>query len=100
MCEADSITQSLVFLGSNLQELQIQSSTSPYLSFLAVTRRTSSPLYHKRTLPQHLSQVRCASTGFVNHTRLLKRKVLSVSAPTGQTSIIFPLMSLSTTFSM
>src|SRR6476659_5964527 len=73
-----STTQSLAFFLSNLHSLQIQSITSPHWSFLAVTRYTSSPLIHKVVLPEHLGQSRCASTGFVNHTRFLNLKVRSV----------------------
>src|SRR5690606_31915956 len=92
--------QSLVFLVSKRHVLQINSSTSLYSSLRPVTRSTSSPLYHKVTLPEQVGQSRCASTGFVNHTRFLNRKVLSVSAPTGQTSITFPIKSLSNAFSI
>src|ERR1043165_9246623 len=83
---------------SKRHSLHTQSSTSPYLSFRALTRRTSSPFIHRITFPAHLVQFRCASSGFVNHTRLRKRNVLSVKAPTGHTSIILPDMSLSTAF--
>src|SRR5687768_1776135 len=68
---------------------------SPHSSFLAVTLNTSSPLYHKVTLPQHLVQSLCAYTGLVNQNRLLNLNVLSVNAPTGQTSIMLPEKSLS-----
>src|SRR6185437_3042655 len=90
-----SITQSLICFFSKRQSLQINSSTSPYLSFLAVTRYISLPCSHTTTLPLHLGQSRCASIGLRNHTRLLKRNVLSVNAPTGQTSITLPEKSLS-----
>src|SRR4029079_8354699 len=99
------MTQSLACFFSNLQVLQIHPGlpsgrliTSPYSSFLEVTRYTSSPRFHKVTCPQHLSQSLCASIGFKNHTRFLNLKVLSVNAPTGQTSIILPLQSLSIAF--
>src|SRR4051812_41053034 len=80
----------------------MNSSTSPHSFFLPVTRNTSSPLYHNLTLPLQLAceQSRCASTGFTFHTRLLKRNVLSVNAPTGHTSIMLPEKSLSTAFSI
>src|SRR3954467_1273348 len=100
-----SIIQSLVFFFSNRQVLQIHpglpsaaSSTSPHSSFLAVTRKTSSPLFQMVTFPQHLGQSLWAFIGFKNQTLCLKRKVLSVNAPTGQTSIMFPLKSLSIAF--
>src|SRR3954465_7434615 len=93
-----SMIQSLVCFFSNRHSLQIQSCTSPHWSFRAVTRNTSSPLFHKVTLPQHFSQSLCASIGFKNQTRFLKRKVRSVNAPTGQTSIMLPLKSLSIAF--
>src|SRR5690606_26304004 len=86
--------QSAVFFVSKRQVLQINSFTSPYSSLRPVTRNTSAPLYHNVTLPEHVGQSRCASTGFVNHTRFLNRKVLSVSAPTGHTSMTFPMKSL------
>src|SRR5690606_13351861 len=83
-----SITQSFTSFLSKRHSLQIQpvcpSSVfliSPHWSLRAVTRSTSSPRFHKVTLPQHLSQSRCASSGLVNQTRFLKRKVLSVKAP-------------------
>ena len=60
-----------------------------------MTRSTSLAFIHSTALPLHLVQLRCASTGLVNHTRLAKRKVRSVSAPTGHTSMTFPLKSLS-----
>src|SRR5688500_19214211 len=89
-----SMIQSLVFFLSNLHSLQIQSITSPHWSFLAVTLYTSSPRFQIVTFPEHLGQSRCASIGFRNQTRFLKRKVRSVSAPTGQTSMTLPLKSL------
>src|ERR1051326_5545877 len=95
MCEGPSITQSLTCFLSKRHSLQIHSCASPHLSFLAVTRSTSSPLSHTRALPEQVLHGRCASTGLVNHTRDLKRKVLSVNAPTGQTSITLPEYSLS-----
>src|SRR5690349_11690261 len=102
-----SITQSLVLFFSKRHSLHIQpfspfvlSFTSPHSSLRAVTRNTSSPRIHNLTSPQHFGQSRCASTGLVNHTRFLKRNVLSVKAPTGQTSITFPIKSLSRFFSM
>src|SRR5688500_14614926 len=76
------------------------STTSSHWSLRPVTRNTSSPLTHNLTRPEHLPQLRCASIGFVNHTLCLNLKVLSVSAPTGQTSITFPENSLSITFFM
>src|SRR5690606_36255001 len=94
------MTQSEVAFLSKRHVLQIKASTSPYSSFRAVTRNTSSPLYHSVTLPLHVGQSRCASTCLVNHTRFLKRKVLSVNAPTGQTSITLPENSLSIAFSL
>src|SRR4051812_5358754 len=78
----------------------MNSSTSSHWSFLAVTLSTSSPLSHTLVLPEHFVQLRCASTGLVNHTRCLNLNVLSVRAPTGQTSITLPEKSLSMTFSM
>src|ERR1051326_1231627 len=102
-----SITQSLTSFFSKRHVLHIQpgfpsavSFTSPHSSFLAVTRYTSSPLIHKRTCPQHVGQSLCAFTGFVNHTRFLKRNVLSVNAPTGQTSMMLPMKSFSKDFAM
>src|SRR5690606_34706847 len=70
--------------------------TSPHSSLRAVTLNTSSPRIHSLTSPQHLGllHLRCASTGLVNQTRFLKRKVLSVRAPTGHTSITLPIKSL------
>src|SRR5258708_36602359 len=95
-----SISQSLVCFFSKRHSLQIQSSTSPHWSLRAVTRNTSSPRYHKVTFPLHFAwlQLRCASTGFRNQTLFLNRKVLSVSAPTGHTSMIFPIKSSSREF--
>src|SRR5690554_2263881 len=90
-----SIVQSAVAFLSNRQVLQINSSTSPNSSLRAVTRSTSSPLYQRVTLPLQVGQSRCASTGLVNQTRFLKRNVLSVSAPTGHTSITLPEKSFS-----
>src|SRR5690606_39826243 len=72
-----SNTQSAVFFFSKRQVSQINSFTSLYSSLRAVTRNTSSPLYHKVTLPEQVGQSRCASTGLENHTRFLKRNVLS-----------------------
>src|SRR5580765_6379659 len=93
-----SITQSAVFFFSKRHSLQIHpgapfvlSLISPHSSLRAVTRNTSSPRIHSLTSPQHLGQSRCASTGLVNQTRFLNRNVLSVSAPTGHTSITFPM---------
>src|ERR1043166_921662 len=100
MCRGDSSDQSLVFFFSKRQVLHMNASTSPHSSLRPVTRSTSSPLYHNTTLPEHLSQSRCAFHGLANHTRLLNLNVLSVSAPTGQTSITFPEKSLSMLFWM
>src|SRR5687767_15998314 len=95
-----STTQSAGFFLSKRHSLQIQPGvplvlvfTSPHSFFLAVTRNTSSPRCQSVTSPQHLVQSRCAYTGLVNHTRFLKRKVLSVKATTGQTSITLPIKS-------
>ena len=66
-----------------------------YWSFLAVTLTISSPFIQRTALPEHLEQVQVASTGFVNQTLLANLAVLSVNAPTGQTSITFPIKSLS-----
>src|SRR5690606_32198122 len=93
-------TQSAVFFFSKRQVSQINSFTSLYSSLRPVTRNTSSPLYHNVTFPEQVGQSRCASTGLENHTRLLKRNVLSVKAPTGHTSITFPIKSLSNAFSI
>src|SRR5690606_42112293 len=95
-----SNTQSAVFFFSKRKVSQINSFTSLYSSLRAVTRKTSSPLYHRVTFTEHVGQSRCASTGLVNQTRFLKRNVLSVNAPTGQTSIMLPENSLSIAFSM
>src|SRR5690606_27873204 len=103
-----SITQSAVFFLSKRQVLHIQpglpvfwlSCTSPHVSFRAVTRITFSPLFQRVTSPQHLSQSRWAYIGLVNHTRCLNLNVLSVKAPTGHTSIMLPLKSLSIAFSI
>src|SRR5690606_5609471 len=89
---------SLVCCFSKRQVLQIHSSTSFHSLLRAVTRQTSSPPYHNCTFPLHVGQSRWASTGFKNHTRFLNRKVLSVKAPTGQTSMMFPMNSLSKAF--
>src|SRR4030095_5426907 len=94
VCSPD-LTQSPVFFFSKRHSLQIKSLTSPHWSFLAVTRYTSSPRFQMVTFPEHFGQSRWASCGFKNHTRFLNRKVLSVRAPTGQTSITFPMKSLS-----
>src|SRR6478752_6491260 len=67
-----SIVQSLTFFFSNLQSLQIQSITSLYLSFLAVTLYTSFPCIQTVVLPVHLVHSLCASIGLTNQTRLLK----------------------------
>src|SRR4051812_47043873 len=93
-----STIQSDFFFFTKRHSLQIHSSTSPYLSLRAPTRSTSSPFIHRTTLPAHFSQLRCASIGFVYHTRLRKRNVLSVNAPTGHTSIMLPDISFSTAF--
>src|SRR5688500_19416127 len=95
MIRSPSIDQSYVYFFSNLHSLQMNSSTSPHLSLRPVTRITSSPLYHKTTLPEHLPQLRCASTGLVYQTLLLNLYVLSVNAPTGHTSIMLPEKSFS-----
>src|SRR5436190_12402804 len=100
MLRGPSIVQSCIFLCSKRHSLQMNSFTSLYLSVRADTRRTSFPFVQRTTLPEHFGQVRCASTGLVNHTRLLNRKVLSVRAPTGHTSIMLPEKSLSIAFSM
>src|SRR5690606_25176771 len=62
----------------------------------AVTLCISPPNIQSVVLPQHLSQSLCALNGLLNYTLCLKRKVLSVSAPTGHTSIMFPENSLFT----
>ena len=49
-----SITQSEVAFLSKRHLLQINSSVSPHLFFLAVTRITSSPRYQSVTFPEHL----------------------------------------------
>src|SRR5690606_3277444 len=68
---------------------------SAYWSCLVVTRITSSPFIQRTTFPEHLSHSQLAFIGFVNQTRLANLEVLSVNAPTGQTSITFPIKSLS-----
>src|SRR5688572_20981766 len=102
-----SITQSLVLFFSKRHSLQIHAvlpfssfSISPHSFFLAVTRYTSSPRFHNVTLPEHFGQSLCAFIGFKNQTRFLKRNVLSVNAPTGQTSITLPMKSFSKLLSM
>src|SRR5690606_1779420 len=93
-----SIVQSEVSFLSYRHVLQIQSSTSFHSFLREVTRKTSSPRYQTWALPEQVGQSLCASTGFKHHTRFLNRKVLSVKAPTGQTSITFPMNSLSKDF--
>ncbi len=65
------------------------------LVFLAVTLDDFVSFIQRTALPEHLEQVQVASTGFVNQTLLANLAVLSVNAPTGQTSITFPIKSLS-----
>src|SRR6478672_8680646 len=91
-----SIVQSLTSFLSKRHVLQINSSTSWYSSLRPVTRWISSPNIQTVTLPEHVGQSRCASYGLLNQTRDLNLKVLSVKAPTGQTSIMLPENSLST----
>src|SRR5512133_4344351 len=98
MVRGPSITQSALFFFSNRQVLQMNSSTSPKESLRPVTRSISLCPIHTTTLPEQVVQSRCAFIGLANHTLLLKRKVLSVRAPTGQTSIMFPENSFSTEF--
>src|SRR5580658_10208143 len=88
-----SIVQSFTFFFSKRHSLQMYAgfpsgsdSTSRYSSFLTVTRYISLPNIHIVAFPQHLVHSRCASKGFKNQTRDLNLKVLSVKAPTGQTS--------------
>src|SRR5690606_9664072 len=95
-----SIVQSFVSFLSKRQVLQINSRLSLYWFLRAVTRNTSSPRVQRVTFPEQVGQSRCASSGFVNQTRFLKRQVVSVSAPTGHTSITLPEKSLSITFSI
>ena len=68
-----SNVQSEVLLRSKRQVLQINSFTSPHSFLRAVTLITSSPLYQSVTFPEHFQQLQLASSGFENHTRLLKR---------------------------
>src|SRR6478735_8558832 len=63
-----SIVQSLKLFFSKRQSLQIQSITSPYLSFLAVTLYTSLPCCHTTVFPLHLVHSLLASIGFINQT--------------------------------
>src|SRR5690606_13272461 len=90
-----SITQSFTSLWSKRHSLQINSSTSWNSSLRAVTRWISFPNIQRVVFPQHLSQFLWALNGLLNHTLDLNLKVLSVNAPTGQTSITFPEKSLS-----
>ena len=75
----------------------MKSSTSWYSSFLAVTLCISFPNIQSVVFPQHPGVVHslCALNGLLNQTLDLNLKVLSVNAPTGQTSIMFPENSLS-----
>src|SRR6185437_16720164 len=94
------MVQSLISFFSNLQVLQIKDYSSPYSSLRPVTLYISLPWFQTTTLPLHVGHSRWASNGLVNHTRLLNLKLLSVSAPTGHTSIMLPENSLSIEFSI
>src|SRR6187551_3887043 len=91
-----SITQSETSLWSKRQLLQMNSSTSWNSSLRPVTRWISFPNIQTVVLPQHPGVVHslCALYGLLNQTLDLNLKVLSVKAPTGHTSIMFPENSL------
>src|SRR5208283_2058980 len=95
-----SIIQSVGSFFSKRHSLQMNSSTSLNSSLRAVTLTISLPTIHTTVFPLHDGQVRWASMALANHTRLLNRNVLSVSAPTGQTSITLPENSFSMLFLM